>query len=782
VSEGAPPLNAADAASGTGASEAAIARATIFMSDPSAEAEHVTQLLRGAGYVVVDVPMSMLVARVAVQRPGVIVIDADVSGAAEAVTAVRAMEDGDAIDFLLFGQEATLGGPRDTELSTEIRGFFARPVDPALVLQKIDALKSRRPSQPIARRSSHPPVRPSSRAPRQSSSQPPSGADSAAPASASGPPSASAPSSRSPASPGLRWKPDRHSPLPPAGPAPLSARPPASGGSPRDSTMSARPVISIQASLSAELEALLVDAEQRIGSQMMHEAEPPTPEEELESVLPAELLAALDEPVEQDDDDSAADGGVSRLSPTSARGALGGASAQTNSGHVLTPAAVEATGPYTVAGSAFASRSTAWSGDDEEGKAVDVRAGTVADAPEPAPEPPSIGVAPTLSAAALAAMSGARRESTPPPRDAPSRPDGAGDGPATTLSPGDTPRLLASAVAARASGSLSFETSGALRRVVLRDGDVVTAASSADDETLLAFMTGRGDLRREQVKDLVGKIAPFGRLAGAAIVAHGLLRQDQLWTALRGHAEWILGRTLNVDRGVARIEAEPPGRLKQEPSVFGGSSGAEVLIEVAKRVIDPEEAVRRLGGPGARVTEGPAVGLLLECALDADERTLLEETHGLTLHEVMSRAPGADVAPMLYMLSLLGVSAVAPALSHSAVPGSRREQDANDAREDGVLALDLTAVRERVRARYDLVCEADYFTLLGVPRDATGYEVRRAFLELRRAFEPSRILSPEIADLEADVRTIVLVLDEAYDILRDSARRERYRRALGDAP
>jgi curved DNA-binding protein CbpA len=81
-----------------------------------------------------------------------------------------------------------------------------------------------------------------------------------------------------------------------------------------------------------------------------------------------------------------------------------------------------------------------------------------------------------------------------------------------------------------------------------------------------------------------------------------------------------------------------------------------------------------------------------------------------------------------------------------------------------------------------LVDDGDYFALLGVPREATGYEVRRAFLELRRAFDPSRVLTPEIADLADDVRKIVVVLEEAYDILKDAARRDRYRRAIEGSP
>jgi len=78
--------------------------------------------------------------------------------------------------------------------------------------------------------------------------------------------------------------------------------------------------------------------------------------------------------------------------------------------------------------------------------------------------------------------------------------------------------------------------------------------------------------------------------------------------------------------------------------------------------------------------------------------------------------------------------------------------------------------------------ERDYFALLGVTHAATGYEVRRAFLELRRAFDPSRVLTPEIVDLAEDVRKITVVLEEAYDILKDAARRDRYRRAIEAAP
>jgi hypothetical protein len=336
-------------------------------------------------------------------------------------------------------------------------------------------------------------------------------------------------------------------------------------------------------------------------------------------------------------------------------------------------------------------------------------------------------------------------------------------------------RVLGRAIASRTTGSLCFASPDAERRVVLREGDVVTAASSADDESLLAFLGVRGELPRETVRRLAGRFPAHGRHGGAALVAHGYLRQDQLWPVLRAHAEWLMGRMMQATSGTIGIEAEPPRRLSGEPSVFGGSTGAEVFVEVLRRIVSPDEALECMGGIGARIGDGTAGSLLSECALNAAELEIVRQAPGRTVRQVIDEAPDTDIATVLYALSLLGVIEPLRAIGTSpngAGDGAAQEAD----------ALDAEAIRARVRARMQLVDDGDYFAVLGVARNATGYEVRRAFLELRREFDPSRILTPEVADLADDVRKIVTVLKEAYEILRDAPRRERYRRAIEAMP
>src|SRR5262245_43952787 len=63
--------------------------ALIFVSDASAEAERLISALRARGYQVVDVPLGLLVNRVSVQRPALILCDADAPGAVESVERIH---------------------------------------------------------------------------------------------------------------------------------------------------------------------------------------------------------------------------------------------------------------------------------------------------------------------------------------------------------------------------------------------------------------------------------------------------------------------------------------------------------------------------------------------------------------------------------------------------------------------------------------------------------------------------------------------------------------------
>jgi hypothetical protein len=336
---------------------------------------------------------------------------------------------------------------------------------------------------------------------------------------------------------------------------------------------------------------------------------------------------------------------------------------------------------------------------------------------------------------------------------------------------GDGLKPIARGIAGRLTGSVTLVTPQGVRRIVLQDGDVVTSGSEIADESLVAFLAGKGDLDRDAAARLAGKLAPSGRHAGAALIAQGYLGQDDLWPVLRSHAEWLIGRAMLSGPGTIELEDEPPGRLKAEPAVFGGATGAEVFVETARRVLPANESLAKLGGAQARFDRGPREALLGECALPPQEDAVARSAPGRTVRDVCGDDLDGEMVAVLRALVELEILAVlAPA--KAAVEPRTPEFD----------PLDDEAVRQRIRARLALVREGDYFSLLGVGRTATSYEIKRAYLELRRMFEPTRLLTGGTADLFSDVTLIVEVIDEAYDILRDTHRRERYRRAIEAGP
>ena len=86
---------------------------------------------------------------------------------------------------------------------------------------------------------------------------------------------------------------------------------------------------------------------------------------------------------------------------------------------------------------------------------------------------------------------------------------------------GDALSAFAICVRERATGALVIDAPEGVRRILLRDGDVVTAASGLDEEALVGFLGTRGDISPEVADNLNGKIPAYGRHAGAALVANG---------------------------------------------------------------------------------------------------------------------------------------------------------------------------------------------------------------------------------------------------------------------
>jgi DnaJ-class molecular chaperone len=87
---------------------------------------------------------------------------------------------------------------------------------------------------------------------------------------------------------------------------------------------------------------------------------------------------------------------------------------------------------------------------------------------------------------------------------------------------------------------------------------------------------------------------------------------------------------------------------------------------------------------------------------------------------------------------------------------------------------------ERLEKKWAATEEADYFSVLGLPRTAGTEEVQRAHARLAAEFDPLRYAGHPDPEVPARATRLLTLLDEAAQALGDERLRQAYVRSLVD--
>ena len=337
----------------------------------------------------------------------------------------------------------------------------------------------------------------------------------------------------------------------------------------------------------------------------------------------------------------------------------------------------------------------------------------------------------------------------------------------------DAPMVIARMFAQGFTGQLEFRAGDQIKSIAFERGRPVFAASNVLHDRLGQLLLREGKLSATQLAHGLSTAGTEGRRIGEVLVDLGYLKRRELLPAVRRQLEdiiyslfgWISGEVrqlANDDASVERI------RLSRHP--------AAIVLEGVRRKIAGSSLIDLLGSSTVlvEVIDRDRLAALVGAAdLTAAERNVfgaLDGSRDLDTVAEFTNLQLDQVAQLAWGLVVLGIARVRKASADEPVDA------------DGALVseADLVIDRERVRTRHRMVDEADYFALLGVRRDASSFEVQRAFEAARRDFSPESF-PPELRrELARELDEIGRSLDEAYWILRDDQLRARYAANLLD--
>ena len=312
----------------------------------------------------------------------------------------------------------------------------------------------------------------------------------------------------------------------------------------------------------------------------------------------------------------------------------------------------------------------------------------------------------------------------------------------------------------RSTARLELRAADALRVLWLEDGALASAASTVSTESLLDVAVRDGLVDPAAEREL--RILRLGEPELIAeLLRRRLVTDAELVPFLQRLTEARALEALSEPVSFYRLSADTPPPEGRHAAVRSLSALAAEGVrrglpaEEVDRLVPSLRAVPRL----LRRVDAQALGLG-----DRDRR-VLDAVNGERTVQQLLLATGAsrDVGRKAL--------AVAAALGWLELrPPSQEEAQAE--------TVEVAAAR--LEARWTQVEDADYFTVLGLPRHAGPDEVARAFARLSSEYDPLRWSGHPDPRVQARAERMQALLSEAVRALSDDGLRSAYARSLGE--
>jgi tetratricopeptide (TPR) repeat protein len=368
------------------------------------------------------------------------------------------------------------------------------------------------------------------------------------------------------------------------------------------------------------------------------------------------------------------------------------------------------------------------------------------------------------------------------------------------------PHLLLELQRGRWSGWLTLRQAQVEKRIQLREGAPVLVESNRSSESLLSLLADQGKLpagMRERALELM-KTRQCKELV--ALLALKALGPKDLLLALRDQARRSLIDCFGWSGGEFELSpGEPPPEQSQNLQI-------DLIALMQEGIATHWRPHQILTDLGDRVSQYPSATpdlARVRKSLVEDEplRSLLDSLDGTRTTWVALQAANSQLAFaalwILDAIQALEYSAEAKATEPDASGGEKEDEweieisvseDAGassiaetETRASAALSQasatddgdsELVAVRDEIREKHARLTEIDLYALLGVERDATPAQIKRAYLQAAKRLHPDALTRLGLDELKQEANELFAEIAKAQTTLLDVEQRRSYDASL----
>jgi hypothetical protein len=282
-----------------------------------------------------------------------------------------------------------------------------------------------------------------------------------------------------------------------------------------------------------------------------------------------------------------------------------------------------------------------------------------------------------------------------------------------------------------------------------------------------------GRLSEFQYQNTESTIALSGRRAGVVLVEKGLITTRELFPLVRYHYEWLLFDCFTWKEGACRFE---PDTDPAKERILLDLSLPAIIIEGIRTKASRQDIEALVPEGSVPFYRCKGEGCLNDTGLSSLEKEMVEWFDGSRSVDIVADKFFVDEFELRSFVAGL------VALGRVEVKGGNGKRLKKEANHGVSLKneeeFDFSVIKARVTDKLEQIMDGTYFSILEVPLFATGHEIRKSYKRLKGLFSPSRFLASDLVYLQNDVKLINKILDETYEILRNSSLREAYLQAI----
>ena len=340
------------------------------------------------------------------------------------------------------------------------------------------------------------------------------------------------------------------------------------------------------------------------------------------------------------------------------------------------------------------------------------------------------------------------------------------------------PRILIELNRSRETGTLSITTSRFTKKIYIKEGNVIFASSTFEDDRLGEMLIKAGKITMEQYDKSVELLKSTGKRQGAILVELGYITPKDLFWGVKYQVKEIIYSLFQLDEGEYEFaENIPPDevitlKISTNNLIYEGVNKINNLTRI-RRDMPAAHTVFTLNEDPSGIFRGIDLS-----PQDARILSLVDGTRSINQVIEQSRMNSFDVMRTLYVLWSTGF------ITQKETP--EYGLDAQETINVEEILISMTEEEENLKNKVEELYEKLPHMSPAEMRQAdekTGSEeIKKTYQRMAKEFSPDRVLASDDATLKNKITVIFDTITQAYSSLKDEKRRMEFFTALGKIP